>query len=147
MLKHVCLTAAVMAVVAGPAFAAGTCGTQPFAPEFKTASELNAMPVDAARKTVLDSYHNVKTYQASLKSYRDCLLQLTKTDEDDIAAAKAKADQSTIDAINQRIAARQADYDKTIDAEQKVATDFNTLHTAHCTRDTDAKICPQPKKK
>jgi hypothetical protein len=147
MLKRICLAVAVLATAAMPALAADVCGSLPVAPAFPANSVLAAKPVDDARKDVLDAYHQVKTYQASLNSFRDCLLRLTKADQDAITEAKLKNDDNKIASIKQGIADRQAIYDKTVDSEQQVATDFNTLHTGHCARDTDAKVCPQPKKK
>jgi hypothetical protein len=145
MLKKVCLTAAVLALTAMPTLAADECGATPIAPAFPLASELAQKPVEAARKDVVDSYHLVKTYQAALGTYRACLLRLTKGDEDAIAAAQDKKDDAAVKAAQQRIADRQSAYDKTVDSETQIVTDFNTLRLAHCQRDTDPKICPQKK--
>jgi hypothetical protein len=146
MLKKVYLGVAILAMAATPVFAADECGPTPIPPAFPTVSELAAKTVEDARKDVYASFHLVKNYQASLKTFRGCLEQLTKTDTDDIDAAKAKAEDAKVTAAQDRIAARQAIYDKTLNSEEQVANEFNTLRLTHCGRDTDTKVCPQPKK-
>jgi hypothetical protein len=147
MMKRVCLTAAVMAMAALPAFAAEECGPIPIAPAFPTVGSLTAKPVEAARKDLMDTYHQVKTYQANLGSFRSCLARQTAADTSEITADQVKPEDATkIPPLQRRIADRQAIYDKTVDSEQLIATDFNTLRLGHCQRDTDPKICPQPKK-
>lgn len=143
MLKSVVLCAAVLSAVAIPA-AAEECGAIPVAPAFPKSTDLAKKTIEDARKDVFDSYHLVKVYQSQLSSFRNCLLRLTKTDQDEIAAAKA--DDPKVASAKQRIAERQAIYDKTLDGEQSIATEFNTLRVEHCKRgDTDTKVCPQKK--
>lgn len=148
MFKPFILCAAVLSAVAMPSFAAEECGALPVAPAFATASDLAKKPIEDARKDVVDSYHLVKVYQSQLNSFRNCQLRMTKNDEDAITAAKAKPeDASKIPPIQQRIAERQVMYDKTLDSEQAIATEFNNLRVEHCKRgDTDPKVCPQQKK-
>lgn len=148
MLKKLCLSAAVLAVVAMPAFAADECGPLPTAPAFQKPTDLAKKSIEDARKDVVDSYHLVKVYQSQLAPFRSCLERLSKDDQAVIEAAKAKPeDASKGEAAKARIAARQTMYDKTVDSEQTIASDFNTLRVEHCKRgDTDAKVCPQPKK-
>lgn len=144
MLKSVVLCAAVLSAVAMPAFAAEECGAIPVAPAFPKSTDLAKKPIEDARKDVFDSYHLVKVYQSQLSSFRTCQLRLTKADQDEIAAAKP--DDAKIAGAKQRIAERQAIYDKTLDGEQSIATEFNTLRVEHCKRgDTDTKVCPQKK--
>ncbi|MGB8601225.1 MAG: hypothetical protein WCD42_03405 [Rhizomicrobium sp.] len=148
MFKPIILCAAMLSVVAMPTFAAEECGPLPVAPAFVTAGDLAKKPIEDARKDVVDSYHLVKVYQSQLNSFRNCQLRLTKGDEDAIAAAKAKPeDAGKIPALQQRVAERQVIYDKSLDSEQSIATEFNNLRLEHCKRgDTDPKVCPQQKK-
>lgn len=147
-MKKILMASALVAAMAMPGMADEACGPMPYPPAFPSVSELNAKPVDDARKDLYAAFHQIKIYQTSLKSYRDCLVQMTKKDKQDIADAQAKPDEHTeakVDAANKRIATRQTEYDNTVDAEQKMAKDFNTLHVAHCQRDTNEKVCPKPK--
>jgi hypothetical protein len=145
MLKNACLAAVFAAAVAAPAWAADQCGPMPIAPAFPATAAVGALPVEAARAQVVDSYHNVKTYQLSLQSYRACLMRTTKEDTAAIAAADPEKDEAKVKQLKEDIADRQKLYDKTVDGEQQLVADFNTLHVAHCARDTDPKICPQKK--
>lgn len=150
MLKTVCMTVAIMAMAATPVFAAEECGPTPIPPAFPSVSDLGKKPVEDARKDVFDSFHQIKNYQASLKTFRSCLERLTTADTAAIAEAKAKPDAKpddpTVSAAQQRISTRQGIYDKTLDSEEKVVNEFNTMRLGHCNRDTDVKVCPQPKK-
>jgi|GEM_PF-5210778 hypothetical protein len=145
MFKSIYAAAAVVAAVSAPVWAADECGPLPVAPAFLTISDLNAKPVEAARAEVVGSYHHVKTYQGSLRSFRECLQRVTKDDVAALGVAKAKHDDTLAKEIQGRMTDRQAISDKSVDSEQLVVTDFNTLRVAHCTRDTDPKVCPQKK--
>jgi hypothetical protein len=144
MFKNACMAVVFAAAVSSPVWAAD-CGPLPIAPTFPSTASIAALPVEAARAQVMDAYHNVKTYQGSLKSFRSCLLLSTKEDTTAIAAADPKKDEAKIKTLQDDIADRQKLNDKTVDGEQRIVGDFNTLHVAHCTRDTDPKVCPQKK--
>lgn len=151
MLKDVLFSVVLLSVAAAPAFAAEECGVAPIPPAFPAVDELSQKPVDAARKDVIDSFHLVKTYQGSLKTFRGCIEHLIDADKQEIESIKAKADkdgdpEAKVKAVENRIRARLAVNDKSVDSEQQVVAEFNTLRLGHCKRDTDAKVCPQPKK-
>lgn len=148
-MKRLLLSAALIAAMAVPSLAEGECGPMPYAPAFPTVSDLMAKPVDGARKDLYAAFHQVKIYQMSLKSFRDCLLQQNRQDKQAIADAQSKPDEhtdATIDSAKKRMDVREKEYEQTLTAEQKMATDFNTLRTAHCERDTNPKVCPTAKK-
>ena len=146
MFKSLLLTAAILAVAATPAFAVdGECGSTPIGPAIPSASDEASKPVETARADVFAAYKQVKAFQAALKPYRECLMTQAKNDQIALADATDKNDKAKIDAAKQLLADRQKIYDGTIDAEQQVATDFNNLHMAQCTRDTDPGVCPKKK--
>ncbi len=144
MLKSIFLTAAVMLVAAGPAFAAdGDCGAAPLAPAIPSANDEVSKTVEAARADVFAAYHQVKAFQAALKPFRECLMTQAKNDQAALADATTKNDKAAIEKAKQTLADRQKIYDGTIDIEKQVATDFNNLRVAQCTRDTDPSVCPK----
>ena len=146
MLKRVILVSAVVGAMAVPALAANSCGSPPIAPAIPAASDLTGKAVEAGRTIVIDAYHQVKAYQAALKPYRDCLKAQEDNDKAGIAAAQQSTDKdakSKIDSLTQDAENVIATENKTVDTEQQVATDFNTLHMAQCQQDTDPKICPK----
>lgn len=143
MLKTYCLAAAIVAVAAMPAIAGQDCGSPPIGPAIPAASDLNGKAVEAGRAEVLDAYHQVKAYQASLKPYRDCLIKQATNDKAEMDADIAKPDKDAAAKVQQRLADRQKTYDSTVDSETQVAKDFNNLHVAQCKVDTDPSICPK----
>ena len=144
MLKSYCFAAAILAAAAMPAFA-DDCGSPPIAPAIPGASDLSGKPVEAGRAVVLDAYHQVKVYQGALQPFRACLNRQDAADAAAIAEAKSNGakDKDKIPPIQDRITARLKVNNQTVDTEQQVANDFNTLHMAQCVNDTDPKICPK----
>ncbi len=145
MLKSICLAAVLVAVAAVPALAANECGLAPIAPAIPAASDLSGKTVEVGRAEVVDAYHQVKAYQASLQPYRGCLMQQAKIDQAALAAAQAEGDKGKDKAasLKQTMDDMQKVYDKTVDTETQVATQFNDLHNEQCKTDTDPKICPK----
>jgi hypothetical protein len=143
------LAAALAAVFAAvPALAENSCGTEPLAPAIPPASDLSGKTADVARAEVYDSYKQVKAFQAALKPYRDCLLAASGVDKKAVTDAQANPDKdskSKITALEQDMSDLQKAYDHTLDTEQQVANDFNTLHMADCKTDTDPNVCPKKK--
>ncbi len=146
MLKSCCFAAAMIAAASMPALAANDCGSAPIAPAIPGASDLSGKTVEAGRAEVVETYRQVKAYQAALQPFRACLTAAANGDKASITDAQAnpgKDSQSKIAALKQEMDDMQKAYDKTVDTETQVATDFNSLHTAQCTKDTDPKICPK----
>jgi len=143
MLKSICLAAAMLAVAAVPALAAGECGPTPIGPAIPAASDLSGRTVEAGRAEVLDAYHQVKAYQASNQSFRACMEKQDDADTAALAEAQGKGDKDQVAPIQQSIKDLLAIYQKTIDNETQVATEFNDLRAAQCTRDTDPQVCPK----
>ena len=144
MLKKICLTTAILAVVAMPAFAAETCGSTPIPPAVPVAGDLAGKLADDAHALVLDTLKNIKIYQSSLVPYYDCLDRQAKSAQDEMAAAQAKADDGKVTALKQSILDVATVYDKTRASEVQVANEFNTLHVAYCALGTGLKGCAKP---
>ena len=142
MLKEIGLAAVLAIAMAAPALA-DDCGVAPIPPAIPAPNDIASKPVEDARKVVLDAYHQVKAYQGSLKPYRACLDLQTNKDKADMDAAKQKKDTVQAASLQDQMDERRKTYDGTVDAESEVAAEFNKLHTAQCTRDTDPMICPK----
>ena len=141
MVKGFCLAAAIFAM-AVPAFADDVCGPVPIGPAIPSAGDEAVKPVATARADIVAAYRQVLAFQAALKSYRVCLRQQDATDNAALAQAKDKKDDVKISDLTGALSDRRKTYDSSVDAESEVAKDFNTLHIAHCTRDSDPGVCP-----
>ena len=142
MLKLFGLVMVLTVGAAMPALAQ-ECGTAPFAPAIPAPADIDSKTVEAARAQVVDAYHQVKAYQAALKPYRSCLDMQTAKAKTAMVAAQQKKDTVQAASMADEIDQTKKAYDSTIDSETQVAKDFNTLHIAQCTRDTDPNVCPK----
>ncbi|HTT97930.1 MAG TPA: hypothetical protein VMF58_07760 [Rhizomicrobium sp.] len=146
MLSRISLASVFVLAMAAPAIAADACGDAPYAPAIDKPAAIASKSVDAARAELMDQYKEVKAYQGQLKDFRACLEGQDRQDKIALRAAQQKKDKdSEVARIQGQIDDRKKTYDATVDSETQVATDFNTLHTAHCARDTDTTVCPQKK--
>lgn len=141
---------AILLVSAAPALAdVGTCGEEPVPPALPSASDIAAQaPADAAAAKH-QGFLDVKAWQKSLKSYRDCLNATVAADKRDIAAAKASGDKKAAD----KVAALEADgesantrYNHSVETEKSVVGDYVAMSNAYCSRsDVDQSTCPKKK--
>ena len=147
MLKSYCFAAAILAAAAMPAFADGDCGSAPIAPAIPTASEFSGKTLDAAAKARHETFLQIKVYQSALQPYRACLKAQDDADMAAIAEAKSNGakDKDKIPPLQDRIAARLIANNQTVDTEQQVATEFNTLaqFLAQCAKDSTPSNCPK----
>jgi len=132
MLKGVLLVGAILAVAAAPAFADPSCGNPPMAPAVPSGSDIAGKAPDDAHKIVLDTLHSVKAYQGSLGMFRSCLMAQSNAAKAAKAEADAKADKAKADAATQQLADLQKMYDRSVDTETQVVTDYSNLHVAYC---------------
>lgn len=133
MHKQLCMAAA-FASLAIPAFAADECGPMPIAPAMPTVAEFQVKTVEDSHQDLLAASKQVKTYQAALKTYRACLVQMTSKDVTAMAEAKAKKEEARAKELQSDIDARNLLNDKTVQNETQVATDFNALIKLQCDR-------------
>jgi hypothetical protein len=142
MFKSVCLIGAVL-MIASPALAEQSCGSSPIAPAISGAAELSGKSIDDAHTVVLAALKNVKAYQGTLSSFRECLTTQANAQKAVVAEAKSKGDKAKIDAAQQQMQIMQAAYDKTVDTETQVVTDYSGLHDAYCKLGDGLKGCPK----
>lgn len=141
MRKSIVLIGAVLAL-ATPA-TAESCGMAPIPPDIPNASALAGKTTDDAHSFVLASLKAVRTWQGQLSPFRECLQNAANVQKAAAADATASGDKGKADAASAQMNTLQAAYDKTVDTETKVATDFNTLHTAYCKMGDGLTGCPK----
>jgi hypothetical protein len=141
MFKNLCLIGAVV-LMAGPALAETSCGNAPIAPAIATAADLSGKTTDDAHTTALNALKSVKAYQVTLSSFRECLVTQTTAQKSLLATAK---DDAAKKATIEQIATIQAAYDKTVDTETAVVTDYTNLHNAYCKMGEGLAGCAKPK--
>lgn len=138
MFRSVCLIGAVV-LMASSALADTACGTAPLADALATPSSLSGKTADEALKIKHEAYVSVTTYQAKLKTFRECLI--TQVNAQKVILADAKDDPAK-KAPTAAIAAMQLASDKSVDDETEVVNEYVALQTAVCKVAT----CAQPKK-
>jgi hypothetical protein len=147
MLSKLGLAAAISVMAIMPAWAqTDSCGDEPIPPAIPTAADIGQKTPEDALAAKHGAFEDIKAWQGSLKSYRDCLNSTvdTKTREKQSAAQATKPDQDKIAKIQGEIDAVNHAYDHSTDTEEKVVNDFHALSTAFCARDdVDRATCPK----
>ena len=138
MFRSVCLVGAVV-LMASSALADTACGTAPLADAIATPSSISGKTAEEALKIKHEAYVSVTTYQAKLKTFRDCLEAQINAQKTVLADAK---DDAAKKAPKAAIADMVQALDKTVDDETEVVNEFVALQTAVCKIAT----CVQPKK-
>ena len=138
MFRSVCLIGAVV-LMASSALADTACGTAPLADALATPSLVSGKTAEEALKIKHEAYVSVTTYQAKLKTFRDCLATQIIAQKTVLAGAK---DDAAKKAPTAAIAGMVQAMDKTVDDETEVVNEFVALQTAACKIAT----CVQPKK-
>jgi hypothetical protein len=142
MFRSVCLVGAVLAL-AIPSLAETTCGSAPLAPAVPAIGDLNGKTPDDAHTVVLGALKSVKTYQVALGSYRECLK--VQTSNQKIAVAAVQDDKAKAAVAQQKMDELQTTYDKTVDTEVQVVTDYSNLHNGYCKMGEGLVGCAKPK--
>ena len=102
-------------------------------------------PADAAAVRH-SAFAEIRRWQGSLKSYRDCLNATIATDKRDRgeAARSEKPDKDKIAKFGEEIIASNHAYDVSVDQEEKVVNEFHAAQVAYCARkDVDVSTCPK----
>lgn len=141
MLRSALLIGAVLAFT-GPALA-DSCGSAPIPPEIPGVNTLGGKTTDDAHTFVVAAIKPVKTYQGQLSTYRECLQTQAAAQKQLAADAKSKGDKAKQDSSTAEMNALQAAYDKTIDEETRVVTEWQTLHNAYCKMGDGLTGCPK----
>lgn len=141
MLKRVCLVGALMTLTAVPALADMSCGSAPIAPAVPGTSDIAGKTPEAAHQIALGALKNVKSYQGSLATFRQCLKTHTSSVEKALNDAKAKGDKDKTADLQSQIDSLQSAWDKTVDTETQVVNDYMKLHNAYCQKGTGLPGC------
>jgi hypothetical protein len=143
MLGKFGLVVAVLGLTATSAFAQ-SCGTMPVAPDMPTAAEIaQKSPADAA-STRHNAFLDVKNWQADLKTWRDCLDQMSADDKTHIQQADPKKDDSKITGWQADKTANDTAYQQSANTEASVVSGFTAARNAYCSRkDVDVSTCPK----
>ncbi len=147
MLTKFGLAVAFSIMAAAPAWAeAGACGSEPIAPAIPSAAEIGQKNPADAQKAKHQAFLDIKTWQANLKDYRDCLDSTVSTSQHELQAASqaSKPDQDKIKKLQSDIQAASSANSHSTDSEERVVNDFNALSVAYCSRaDVDKSTCPK----
>jgi hypothetical protein len=137
------LVLALAGMVATPGLAQ-SCGSAPIAPAFPTAAEIKQKsPADAAAAKH-DAFVEVKNWQADLKTYRDCVTNISNDRNRQAAGLDPKKDADKIKQLQSEAKAATHQYDATVDMEEKVVNEFHAIQAAFCGRsDVDRSSCPK----
>ncbi|HWE07080.1 MAG TPA: hypothetical protein VG274_10250 [Rhizomicrobium sp.] len=136
----------VLLASGGAAAAQSMCGEPPIAPVIPTAAEIRQKPAADAATVRHNAFLDIKRWQASLKSYRDCLSATINTDKRDLYedARASKPDKDKMASIQQEMKASNDASDASANEEEKVVNDFHAAQVAYCTRtDVDVSTCPK----
>lgn len=143
---RICLAVALFFASAEVAAAEEMCGDPPIAPVIPSAVEMRAKPPAEAAGARHNAFADVRRWQASLKSYRDCLnatVAMTKRDAEENARSD-KPDKDKLAKWNEEIGAINHAYDASVDQEERVVNEFHAAQVAYCSRkDVDVSTCPK----
>lgn len=143
---RMCLVFAFLMIFAGAAAAQEMCGDAPIAPVLPSAADMRARAPAEAATARHNAFADVRRWQGSLKSYRDCLNATITMDKRD-AQENARSDKPDKDKLakwNEEIEAINHAYDASVDQEERIVNEFHAAQVAYCARkDVDVSTCPK----
>ncbi|HEY2445547.1 MAG TPA: hypothetical protein VGI20_07410 [Rhizomicrobium sp.] len=131
---------------AGSLAAQEMCGAPPIAPVIPSVADMRAKPPADAGAARHAAFGEIKNWQVSLKSYRDCLNATMNTDKRDLGEAQReeKPDKDKIAKLQQDLTTSSHAWDVSVDDEEKIVNEWNAAGTAYCLRsDVDRASCPK----
>jgi hypothetical protein len=137
------LAFAFMGVAATPAFAQ-SCGSAPIAPAIPSVADIKQKaPADAAASKH-DAFVEIKNWQADLKTYRDCVTNISNGDKRQLAQLDPSKDASKVKQLKDEASSATHAFDQSVDMEERVANEFHAIQAAYCARaDVDRSSCPK----
>ena len=137
------LVFAFLGVAATPAWAQ-SCGSEPIAPAIPSVADIKQKaPADAAASKH-DAFVEIKNWQSDLKTYRDCLTNISNSDKRQISQLDPKKDEDKLKRLKDEASGATHEFDKSVDMEERVANEFHAIQTAYCGRaDVDKSSCPK----
>jgi hypothetical protein len=147
MLAKLCVAAVVLIASAGAVAAQDDmCGDLPIGPVI-------VAPADVLRKSPADAdaaqhgaFLDIKRWQGSLRSYRECLNATVETDKRDIGEIQRsdKPDTKKIDKLKQALEDLGHAWDASVDEEERTVNQFHAVQVAYCSRtDVNRAVCPK----
>jgi hypothetical protein len=147
MLAKLCIAALVLIASANVVAAQDDmCGDLPIGPVI-------VAPADILKKSPADAdaaqhgaFLDIKRWQRSLKSYRECLNAAVETDKREIGEVQRsdKPDTKKIDKLKQALDALGPAWDASVDEEERVVNQFHAVQVAYCSRnDVNRAVCPK----
>lgn len=130
----------------GSAGAQSMCGDPPIAPAMPSPAEMQQKTPAEASEARHGAFLDIKKWQISLKSYRDCLNATVDTDRRDLGEAQRspKPDTKKIGQLQQEITDTGHAWDTSVDQEEQVVNQFHAAQVAYCARnDVDRGACPK----
>ncbi|HEY1614278.1 MAG TPA: hypothetical protein VGF97_11350 [Rhizomicrobium sp.] len=146
MLTRLAIGLFLLAASAGGAAAEQMCGDPPIPPAIPTASEMASKPAADAAASKHSAFEEIRRWQGTLKSYRDCQIATGDTDKREISEAQraSKPDPDKIKKLQQEIDDANHAYDSSVDEEERTVNEFHAASVAYCARsDVDRTNCPK----
>ncbi|HEY5046498.1 MAG TPA: hypothetical protein VII49_00570 [Rhizomicrobium sp.] len=136
----------VLVASAGGAVAENKCGDEPIAPEIPGVADMKQKPPMDAATIRHGAFLEIRRWQGSLKSYRDCLVAMENTDKRLAGEAQRsdKPDADKIKSFQQEMSDAAHAFDASVDEEERTVNEFHAAQVAYCTRsDVDRSPCPK----
>lgn len=130
----------------GGAVAQQMCGDPPIAPAIPSAADIRDKSAADAAAARHGAFMDIKRWQGSLKSYRECLNATVDSDKRLLGEAQRadKPDKNKITKLQQEITNSGHAWDTSVDDEERVVNEFHAVQVAYCTRtDVDRSACPK----
>ena len=148
MLAKFSVTALVVIAWAGAAAAQDNmCGDLPIGPVIPSPGDIQKKSAAEAATVQHGVFLDIKRWQGSLKSYRDCLNATDNTDHTALGEAQRggdKTDTAKIDKYTSAIANLGHAWDASVDEEERVVNQFHAMQVAYCGRsDVNRASCPK----
>jgi hypothetical protein len=143
--------AAILLIASASAVAAqeNMCGDLPIGPLLPSPADIQKKSPADADAAQRDAFLDIKRWQGSLKTYRDCLNASADTDNREIGEAERsdKPDTKKIDKLHADSLNLSHAWDASVDEEEQVVNQFHALQTAYCSRgDVNGASCPNQQK-
>jgi hypothetical protein len=137
------LVLAFWGVAATSAFAQ-SCGSEPIAPAIPSVADIKQKSPADATASKHDAFVEIKNWQSDLKTYRDCLTNISNGDKRQISQLDPKKDEDKVKHLKDEATDATHQFDKSVDMEERVANEFHAIQTAYCARaDVDRASCPK----
>jgi hypothetical protein len=140
------VAALLLVASAGTALADDMCGDLPIGPALPSPADIQRKTPAEAAEAQRGAFLDIKKWQESLKSYRECLNATVSTNKRDLGEMQRsdKPDQKKITQLQDSQTELGHMWDKSVDEEERVVNEFHAVQVAYCLRkDVDRASCPK----